>query len=148
MRKWRPDQLDIWCADWARERRKIFGIESDKHGVVKLMPWERLGQLRCTLGQVKADHENAGTPTGRGFNQIFPEVYLGLSLEIHCGFTTMCGEWRQVMDAQYVWFEIAPKEKSDFIGITISEYYNVLRMLKAYLSGYLRLDNSTLSARA
>lgn len=147
MRKWQPDQLDIWCADWARERRKIFGIESDGHGVVKLMPWERLGQLRCTLGQVKTDHENAGTSTGF-VNQRFPEVYVGLSLEIHRGFATMCGGWRQVMDAQYVWFEIAPKEKSAFIGITVPDYYSALRMLKAYLSGYLRLDNSTLSARA
>jgi hypothetical protein len=146
VRKWRPDQLDIWCAEWARERRKILGLAVDRQGKLVLQPWERLGQLRCTLGEVKEDRVGAGESSG--FSQRFPEVYVGLSLEIHRGFTTMSGEWRQVMDAQYVWYEISPKEKAAIIGLTVPDYFNVLRMLKAYLSGYLKLDNSTLLVRA
>jgi hypothetical protein len=144
--RWKPDQLDIWCAEWARERRKILGIAVDAEGRLMLQPWERLGKLRSTLGQVMADRVGAGE--GSGFTQQFPEVYLGLSLDIHLGFTTMCGEWRRVMDAQYVWYEIPPKDKAPILGLTLPDYFNALRMLKAYLSGYLRLDNSTLSARA
>lgn len=141
--RWKPDQLDIWCTDWARERRKIFGITLPE----AMQPWERLGKLRSTLGTIEKDREAAGAGSV-GHNQQFPEVYLGLSLEIHRGFVTMCGEWRQVMDAQYVWREVAPLEKAAVIGLTVPGYFNVLRMLKAYLSGYLHLDNSTLLARA
>jgi hypothetical protein len=144
--RWKPDQLDIWCADWARERRKILGLAVDAEGKLMLQPWERLGKLRSTLGQVQQDRVGAGEASG--FTQQFPEVYLGLSLDIHLGFTTMCGEWRRVMDAHYVWYEIPPKEKAPLMGFGsdksgVVRYFDVLRMLKAYLSGYLRLDNST-----
>lgn len=114
--------------------------------MVKLMPWERIGQLRCTLGQTKTEREESACESdGRGANQRFPEVYIGLSLEIHRGFTTMCGQWRQVMDAQYVWFEVSPRDKAPVLGLTTVRYFDVLRMLKAYLSGYLHLDNSTIT---
>jgi hypothetical protein len=144
--RWRPDQLDIWCADWARERRKMLGI------VIELAPHERLGKLSCTLGRIKDDKVAAGEVSAQvnehgHVEQDWPEVYTGISLDIHRGFLTMCGEWRQVMDAQYVWREIPPKEKAAVIGVTVTRYFDLLRMLKAYLSGYLRLENSTISTR-
>jgi hypothetical protein len=138
--KGRPDQIDLWCYDWAKERRKVFGLN-----VREFEPHERVGKLSCTLGQVREERDGAsqgsmavglnGEPT-----QNWPEVYVGISLEIHRCFCTMRWEWRQVMDAQYVFKGIPVKEKLAVLNIKNMEYWGRLSMLKVYLSGYLQIE--------
>lgn len=141
MSNYRPDQIDLWLSDWARERRKILGIILP----VKLEPSERLGKLRCTLGQVKEEGSEGAAQkrkvdvNGR-FPQNFPEVYIGIPLEIHRAFCKMRGSWREVMDAHYVLKELSPKKKAAFLGIKEGEYWQRLRDLRMYLGGYLGID--------
>ena len=129
--------MDILCKQWAVTRRKINGTILGE----KLEPKERLGKLNCVLGVIKDDAEGASqsrgvTDTGH-YPQNFPEVYTGITLLVHRGFTSMCGEWRLVMNAHYVERERTVKQKAAEIGCSIDQYWDRLRMLKAYLSGYI-----------
>ncbi len=126
----KPDEIDMHCSDWAIQRRKILGIILPE----MLEPRERLGKLRSTLGAVKTDAEGAshGKP-----NQNFPEVYLGMALVVHRAFTSMRGEWREVMHAHYVFREVPPKLKCAELGITQGQYFDRLEKLKIYLESWL-----------
>lgn len=138
--KGKPDQIDLWCWDWARERRKVFGIN-----LMLLEPRERIGKLNCTLGRLQDDKVGAGDGIKKvnqyGYvEQNWPEVYVGVALDIHRGFGGMRYEWRGVMDAQYVWPRVPVREKLQALGIKNMEYWSRLSMLKVYLSGFLGLD--------
>jgi hypothetical protein len=137
--RWKPDQIDVWCGDWGRERRKSLGISLDKDvpWFEKLTPRERLGKLNCTLGQVKDDAEGASQGTVK---QNFPEVYTGLVLDVHRGYSSMGGGWRLVMNAQYVWVSVPAKDKAEDMGLTVRRYFEQLDQLKAYLAGWLQVD--------
>jgi hypothetical protein len=135
------DQLDAWCYSWARQRRKVLGLDK------QFTSTECLGKLSCTLGRIKEEAEGASQGGMRiGLNghpdQNWPEVYVGIPLEIHRCFMRMPGEWRTVMDAHYVWREVSIVDKIRFIGITPRRYADVLELLKTYLAGYLRVDTS------
>jgi len=132
VRHWKPDQIDLWCEQWAKERRMVLGIDLEK-----LQPRERLGKLSCTLGQVREEGEGASQST---FNQNFPEVYTGMALEVHRGFCAMNGQWRQVMDAHYVWRPLTVRAKIAVLKIPSHEYWSRLARLKIYLSGALGLN--------
>lgn len=150
MRGGRPDQIDLWCGEWARERRKVFGLDlggSVEGSGLKLTPQERLGKLRCTLGQIQVEWEAAGERTQRVSEnghvpQSWPEVYLGVALEIHQAFCCMRGEWRIVMDAHYVWRGITVREKLPVLGLKNMDYWERLARLKDYLAGYLHATGS------
>jgi len=65
-----------------------------------------------------------------------------MALEVHRGFVIMRGDWRQVMDLQYVWCAFyKPKERYDLLRITSIEYWSRLSKLKIYLSGFLQIDS-------
>ncbi len=136
------DQLDRWCQAWAYQRRKAFGVAKTSQ---MFEPRERLGKLNCTLGRLKEEAEAAGERSVKtGLNghpdQNWPEVYVGVSLEIHRCFMRMPGEWRMVMDAHYVWFDVPIVDRVRYIGITPRRYADILELLKTYLAGYLRAD--------
>ncbi len=141
MSRWRPDQIDLWCEEWARERRKVHGLRLNE----RLLPFERIGRLSCTLGRVKEEAEGASHSSVRiGENgqvdRHWPEVYRGEALEIHRGFLKMREEWRVVMDIHYVLRYTPNKQKSAFLGISDNEYLKRLAHLKIFLGGHLGLD--------
>jgi hypothetical protein len=141
MRKWPRDQIDLWCEQWARERKKVLGINLKE----RLEPHDRLGKLNCTLGQVLEDKVGAGETStrvnGNGHvNQNWPEVYTGIALDIHRGFVVMRYEWRKVMDAHYVFTGYPNKEKQRLAGMSATDYWASLAHLKVYLAGYLHIE--------
>lgn len=144
MSNWRPDQIDLWCREWANERRKIFGLSPVPDQKFDLKPQERLGKLYCTLGQIRDEAEGAAQKRQVNENghypQNFPEVYTGVPLEIHRAFKVMRGQWREVMDAHYVFRDEKPKKKAAMLGITEFEYWKRLGHLKIFIGGHLGID--------
>lgn len=126
----KPDEVDFLCMDWAVQRRKILGIILPE----RLEPNERLGKLRSTLGRVKTDAEGAAD---RRATQNFPEVYTGLSLLVHRAFVSMRGEWREVMDAHYVFREIPPKVKCVELQISQAVYFDRLAKARLVIGSWL-----------
>ncbi len=131
MRKNQPDEIDLAAIEWAKQRRMIFGVTIGS----KLEPHDRLGKLSCTLGSIREDGEGAGQ--GGTFQQNFPEVYLGIALDIHRAFQLMPGEQRIVMDLHYVWREIPMGLRLKEAGIEETKYLKTLAATKAFLRGYL-----------
>lgn len=135
------DEIDLWCGGWAATRRMIHGIRladnPDDPRYIGMLPEERIGKLRCTLGAVKEDRE--GAHSAGVVSQNWPEVYKGMSLVIHrCWLGMPSGTWKLVMDAHYVWREIPVKIKAPEIGIKVDAYWDQLNLLKAYLYGAVR----------
>jgi hypothetical protein len=136
-KRWKPDDIDLLCMDWAKERRKIHGIILG----TKFEPRERLGKLRSTLSQTPGASHGS-------FNQDFPEVYTGMNLIVHRAFCGMRGEWREIMNAHYVHREDPVKVKAHKLGISVHDYWERLGRMKAFLSGviFIRSDDQSLSS--
>lgn len=125
--RWEKDEIDMWCDQWAQQRRKMLGIDD-------LEPRDRLGKLRSTLGTIKTDKVGAGSGT---VNQNFPEVYIGIPLIVHRAWVLMQRDWRQVINAQYVWREIPVKVKAEEFGYSVRHYWNYLQYGKAFIAGHV-----------
>jgi len=125
--RWQKDEVDQWCDQWAAQRRKMLGI-------LDLEPRDRIGKLRSTLGAVREEGEGASQGA---VTQSFPEVYVGIPLLVHRAWNLMERDWRQVINAQYVWREIPVKIKADEFGYSVRHYWNYLQYGKAFISGYV-----------
>lgn len=141
MSRWRPDQIDLWCEEWARERRKVLGLKLNE----RLMPFERIGRLNCTLGRVKEEAEGAshsGVRVGENghVQRHWPEVYRGMAMEVHRAFAMMRAEWRTVMELHYCFKNEKISTKAAFLQLTDNEYKKQLINLKLFLSGHFGLD--------
>jgi hypothetical protein len=123
------DEIDQWGVEWARQRRIALGIIPGD----KIEPRERLGKLRCTLGQIQKERVGAGE--GHRRNHDFPEVYVGISLLVHRAYMAMPGNLRVVMHLQYVWREIPVEEKIKEIGIKKTQYWADVAAMKSFLHG-------------
>jgi hypothetical protein len=144
--RWRADQVDLWCAEWAVVRRQVLGIQLDE----RLEPRDRLGKLRCTLGALLEDKVGAGERTTRiGLNghpdQNWPEVYTNNAREIQLAFERMRYEWRAILDAHYAWSMIPPKLKIEAMNISDDMYWKRLGFAKIFIAGFLRLDPETMT---
>lgn len=133
------DQIDLWCQAWARQRRIALGI-ADNDKIIE--PKERLGQLRCTLGKVKAEAEGASYTVAK---QNFPEVYTGVSLAVHLGCALMPGEQRLAIHLHYVWSEVSAEEKRKTIPASIARYWTLLSAAKSFLNGYMTVNTRRLA---
>jgi hypothetical protein len=133
------DQIDLWCHTWARQRRIALGITDAKN----IEPQERLGQLRCTLGKVKAERDGASYTLS---SQNFPEVYTGVALDIHRGCARMPSVQRLAIHLHYVWREISAEEKRKEIPTSIAGYWTLLSSAKSFLNGYMSVNSQGLTA--
>lgn len=138
MRKWRQDDIDVLAYAWARQRKIIFGITPGK----RLEPRDRLGKLRCTLGQLQDEAVSAGersTRTGENGHplQNWPEVYVGMALELHRARQRMTGVQQLVMDLHYVWCRVPIVRKCREHKLTNAEYWTAVRGLKDAIRKYL-----------
>ena len=125
-----PDEIDLWCMAWARTRRVALGIVEGK----MIEPKERIGQLRCTLGKVRSDREGASYTQGQ---QIFPEVYTGITLDVHRGIMRMPGRERLATHLHYVWREIPVSTKRLEIPVSNAAYWTIISTAKSFLNGYI-----------
>jgi hypothetical protein len=128
--RWKPDEIDVWCGQWASQRRKMLGID-------QIEPKDRLGKLNSTLGAVREERDGASQGV---VSQNFPEVYTGITLEVHRAFHAMNREWRQVIQLQYVWREIPVKVKAASIDCSIRDYWHRLNFGKAFIQGFVTMN--------
>jgi hypothetical protein len=135
-----PDEIDLWCQAWAKQRRLALGILDAK----LLEPRERLGQIRCTLGAVLVDKVGAGERTVRvnangHRDQNWPEVYTGKALDVHLACSLMPGVERLTVHLHYVWYEVPANEKCKLIPSSLARYWALLSNAKFFLNGYLAM---------
>jgi hypothetical protein len=124
----RTDSIDLACREWARERRRILGL--DDFTTAR----EMIGALRSTLGQRRDLHAGA-TSTGR-VEQHFPEVYVGEALEVHRAYRAMRPELKDVLDVHYV--ARAPADlKAEALAMSPKAYWTRVSVAKSYIEGWL-----------
>lgn len=125
--RWVKDEIDLWLDQWAGQRRKMLGI-------TQLEPKDRIGKLRSTLGAVREDGEGASQGT---VNQNFPEVYTGIPLLVNRAWHEMTREWRQVIEAHYVFPGYRAKEKAQALDITVALYWKHWTFGKNYVHSFV-----------
>lgn len=128
--RWHPDEVDIWCQDWAVQRRLMLGL-------VELEPKDRLGKLRSTLAAVREDRDGASQGT---VGQNFPEVYTGTSLLVHRAWVEMNREWKQVMNIHFVIKEVPVKKKAAELHIAVPQYWKHLAFAKNYVHSFVMVS--------
>lgn len=126
MSRWIKDEVDVWCEQWAAQRRKILGI-------TELQPKERIGRLNSTLGSVKEEGEGASYTSA---TQSFPEVYTGLALLVNRAWHDMPPKWRPVINVHYVY--AGPiKQKAAAVGLVVRTYWDYMSFAKNYIHSFV-----------
>lgn len=133
--RWMPDEIDLWCQDWARQRRQMLGLDP-------LEPRDRIGKLNSTLGAIKSDQEGAsqGSPA-----QTFPEVYRGMSLLVHRAVREMNPSWAAVLSEHYVNHRdrkgdhVPVKIRARNVGLEPSAYWKTLALAKGYVHSFVTI---------
>lgn len=128
--RWQNDEVDLWCLQWAEQRRQMLGI-------TELLPRDRLGKLRSTLAAVREDGEGASQGT---ITQNFPEVYRDTSLLVHRAVLKMNRDWRQVVNIHYVLREVTVRIKAKEINISVSLYWRYLEFGKSFINSFVTLS--------
>ena len=128
--RWKPDEIDQWCMDWADQRRQMLGI-------TQLEPRDRIGKLTSTLGAVKEDREGAShrTPVRN-----FPEVYTGISLLVHRALSEMNPKWAAVISVNFVHRERTAKWKAREVGMDVSAFWKTLNFAKSYIHSFVTVS--------
>jgi hypothetical protein len=134
--RWAKDEVDMWCDDWAKQRRMMIGI-------VELEPRDRLGKLRSTLGAVREERDGASQGV---VSQSFPEVYTGTALLVHRAWTRMSRQWRPVINIHYVLREVKVKAKAAEINIPLALYWKYLEFGKSFVHSYVMVSTEFQSA--
>jgi hypothetical protein len=134
------DEIDLWCEQWANQRRKILGI-------LELEPRDRIGKLKSTLGTIREERDGASQGT---VMQNFPEVYTGFSLLVNRAWLEMTREWRPIVQAHYCclfWDDargepvrIKVKEKAALLDIDLPCYWNYLKFAKNYVHSFVTVS--------
>lgn len=131
--RWHKDEVDLWCEQWASQRRKILGI-------TELQPKERIGKLNSTLGSIKTDRDGASQGT---VTQAFPEVYIGADpnypLLVNRAWREMKPQWREVIEAHYV-YKGSIKQKAFLIEVTVANYWKHWTFAKNYIHGFVTVS--------
>ena len=129
--RWQKDEVDLWCAMWASQRRRMLGIS-------QLEPRERIGRLSSTLGSVKEDGEGASQGS---ITQSFPEVYIGpppnYPLLVNRAWQRMDQKWREIIEAHYVYSHVQSKQKAGMLRISMSLYWKHLTFGKNFIESYV-----------
>lgn len=133
--RWQKDEVDLWCEQWASQRRKILGISP-------LEPKDRVGKLTSTLGAVREEGEGASQGTS---TQKFPEVYIGDALLVNLAWKSMESAWRHTMEAHYVYVHdhrgdrIKARAKANALEISLPTYWKHITFSKNYVHSYVMI---------
>jgi len=129
--RWQKDIIDLWCADWASQRRRMLGIS-------ELQPKERIGRLGSTLGSIRDDREGASQGTAV---QSFPEVYIGpppnYPLLVNRAWQRMDKRWREIVEAHYVYAYLQSKQKAGMLELSMRLYWQYLTFGKNFIESYV-----------
>lgn len=124
----RTDSIDVACREWAKQRRRVLGL--DELATAR----EYLGAIRCTLAQRRDLH--AGARSHGRVDQHFPEVYTDVALDVHRAYRAMRIELRDVLDVHYV--ARAPVDlKAAELHVSLPTYWTRLTAAKAFVEGWL-----------
>jgi hypothetical protein len=134
--RWKKDEIDQWCEQWAHQRRKMLGLSP-------LEPKDRIGKLNSTLGAVREEGEGASQGT---ITQTFPEVYTGFALLVNRAWKEMNPPWRPVIEVHYV-YGGPIKQKAHAIGIKVDNYWNHLNYAKNYIHSFVIVSTKYSSDR-
>lgn len=136
--RWQKDIVDLWCADWASQRRRMIGLS-------ELQPRERIGRLGSTLGTIRDEREGASQGA---VSQSFPEVYLGrhgepnFPLLVNRAWQRMDKRWREIVEVHYVYTHmegkvLRTKEKAGLLEISMRVYWDYLTFGKNFIESYV-----------
>jgi hypothetical protein len=123
------DAIDLACAEWARKRRLVKGLDQPQTAR------QFLGAIRCTLGQRRDLH--AGARSEGQMVQEFPEVYEDAELDVHRAYMAAKQLTRVMMDVHYV-AAGSPGYKADWLCISNQTYWRRVAIMKGYLEGFLQ----------
>lgn len=94
-RRRKGDSTDLACREWARDKRRMLGLDET------LTAREYLGAIRCTLGQRRDLH--AGSRSDGKVVQQFPEVWSSAEAQrVSMAFSRLRVELRDVLLVHYV----------------------------------------------
>ena len=127
MARKRPDAIDLVCREWARQRRKLLGLED------ALTAREILGAIRCTLGERRDLHH--GSRSGK-VEQHWPEVYTGDALRVNLAWWRMRPELKDTLDLHYVARD-SVEEKAAVIHKSVPAYYQRVAAAKGFVESWL-----------
>ena len=128
-RRRRGDATDLACYAWARERRRLLGLDEPRTAR------ETVGPVRSTLGRIRVYGDGAGaTRPPRGGT--FPEVYTGDAFAVNRAYHAMRPDLRRVMDVHYV--ARAPiDDKAEALAMSVRSYFNRVNVARAFVEGFL-----------
>lgn len=148
--RWQKDEVDLWCEDWAKQRRRILGI-------LELEPKERIGRLKSTLGTIREERDGASQGTAK---QSFPEVYIGpapnFPLLVNRAWKEMRREWRPIIQVHYCclyWdvdgerVRVKAKEKAALLDVELPLYWKYMTFAKNYIHGFVTISTKYESER-
>jgi len=134
------DEIDVWCDQWAKQRRRILGI-------LELEPRDRVGKLKSTLGSIREERDGASQGTAM---QTYPEVYIGFALLVNRAWKEMRREWRPIVQAHYCclyWADedglpvrIMAKEKAKILDLDLPTYWNYMKFAKNYIHSFVTIS--------
>jgi hypothetical protein len=144
----RPDEVDVWGTKWAKQRRIMLGIKDEQK---RMQPRERVGKIRCTLGQVKEEAVGAGERSIRmGLNghrdQDWPEVYDEFTLLVHRAYLTLPGRLKRVMDLHFVWREVPARAKARDLKVSLAQYWILVGNMKSHIYGVVAVTRGNMAA--
>lgn len=124
----REDFVDRACREWARERRRVLGLDEPR------LASEILGAIRSTLGQRRDLH--AGAVSYGRVEQHFPECYQGEALDVHRAYRSARPELKDILDVHYV--ARGPiGVKAETLAVSVRTYWHRVGMAKTFVEGWL-----------
>jgi hypothetical protein len=123
----RLDWIDQAARQWARERRRLYGLDPF------LTSREILGPMRSTLGQRRDLHAGARSNL---VEQRWPEVYTGIALEVHRAYRGSPPAIKTILDAHYC-ARGTVNVKAQFLGLKRKDYGFLVGRARAILEAEL-----------
>jgi hypothetical protein len=121
------DVIDVAIEEWARQRRRIVGVEAP------LTAREFIGPVRCTLGNRRGLH---GKGNGR-WDQPYPELYTGRMVRaVNAAYWASNPRRKLILDVHYVMPGQADA-KAQAIGISRPTYYRRVQAARSFIENFL-----------
>lgn len=125
----RKDATDVALEEWAKQRRRIIGLDEFRTAR------EYVGPVRSTLGQRRDLHANSKSNGKRV--QAWPEVYTGRTAQtVNRAYWQASPDRKDILDVHYV-FPLNPRDKPAFLGVPVRTYYDLVNGAKDWLDGYM-----------
>jgi len=132
MSRRRKTSTDLALEEWARQRRRIVGVEHP------MTAREFIGAVRSTLGSQRDLHANSKS-NRRSLS--LPEVYVGrLAQAVNAAYWAANPQRKWILDVHYV---IPGKagEKHKVVGLSTTTYFRLVDSARSFVEGRLSHEN-------